>query len=157
MRTGCSVIAVDVDKGRLDLAVRLGAVAGLDPSTCDVREEVLKRTGGRGADVSLEVVGITPAVKTAVAVLRKGGTLVLIGNLSPQVDLPLQTVVTREISIRGSYMSKGEYPACLASITSGAINVDAVISATAPLAEGPNWFKRLYDREPGLLKVVLVP
>jgi len=154
---GVSVIAVDVDKGRLDLAMRLGAVAGLDPSRCDVRKEVLKRTDGRGADISFEVVGIIPAVNTAVAVLRKGGALVLVGNLSPTVDLPLQAVVTREISIRGSYMSRGEYPAGLDAIARGAINVDAVISATAPLADGPGWFKRLYDREPGLLKVVLVP
>jgi threonine dehydrogenase-like Zn-dependent dehydrogenase len=39
----------------------------------------------------------------------------------------------------------------------GAVNVDALISATAPLAEGAGWFKRLYEKEPGLFKVILEP
>jgi len=155
---GCGpIIAVDIDKGRLDLAVRLGASAGLDPGACDVRDEVMKRTGGRGADVAFEVVGLPPAVKTAVSVLRKAGTLVLIGNLSPEVGMPLQVMVTREIEVLGSYMSRGEYPACLKMIASGKVNVDALITATAPLSDGAAWFKRLHDREPGLLKVILVP
>ena len=42
-------------------------------------------------------------------------------------------------------------------IAAGRINVDALISATAPLAEGASWFERLYNKEPGLMKVVLKP
>lgn len=39
----------------------------------------------------------------------------------------------------------------------GVIRVDPLISVVAPLIEGPAWFSRLYNREPGLLKVVLKP
>jgi len=151
------VIAVDTDKGRLDLATKLGADAAFDPGACDVRAEVMLLTGGRGADAALEVVGIAPAVNTAIGVLRKGGILVLVGNLSPRVDVPLQRIVTRELVMAGSYMTCGEYPAALEMIASRAIDVDSLISARAPLADGPAWFKRMYDREPGLLKVVLLP
>jgi L-iditol 2-dehydrogenase len=42
-------------------------------------------------------------------------------------------------------------------IASGAVNVDILISAVAPLSEGAEWFKKLHDREPGLMKVVLIP
>jgi threonine dehydrogenase-like Zn-dependent dehydrogenase len=42
-------------------------------------------------------------------------------------------------------------------MAAGKINVDPLISATAPLSDGPAWFKRLYEKEPGLLKVILVP
>jgi threonine dehydrogenase-like Zn-dependent dehydrogenase len=66
-------------------------------------------------------------------------------------------VVTRELTLYGSCSSRGEYPDCLDLIARGAINVDALISAVTPLAEGASWFQRLYDREPGLLKVILVP
>ena len=58
---------------------------------------------------------------------------------------------------QGSCASAGEYPECLALIASGKIDVDRFISATAPLAEGAKWFDRLYNREPGLMKVVLQP
>ena len=155
---GCGrIIAVDIDQNRLDLACKLGADVGLKSDDCNVTEEVLKLTDNLGADIAFEVVGITPTIKMAVAVLRKGGSLTLVGNLSPTVDWPLQSIVTREISVYGSCISCGEYPACLEMMARGAINVDALISATAPLAEGPAWFKRLYDKEPGLLKVILVP
>ena len=81
----------------------------------------------------------------------------MVGNLSPQVDFPLQAVVTRELSLYGSCASQGEYPACLDMIARGAVDVGPLITAVAPLAEGAEWFDRLYRREPGLLKVILNP
>jgi L-iditol 2-dehydrogenase len=65
--------------------------------------------------------------------------------------------VTRELTLNGSCASNGEYPACFDMINRGRVNVDALISAIAPLSEGPGWFQRLHGREPGLMKVVLEP
>lgn len=157
-QAGCDqIIAVDRDPGRLSLAVELGAEVGLHSEHDDVVQRVMQITGNRGADVAFEVVGITPTLKLAVQVLRKGGQLTLVGNLSPGVELPLQSVVTRELTLNGSCASRGEYVDCLNMIARGEINVNALISAVAPLSEGASWFKRLYDSEPGLLKVILVP
>ena len=155
---GCGyIVAVDIDRNRLDLAGELGADMVLDFNKCDVIREVLKMTGDCGADLAFEVVGIAPTVKTAVSTLRKGGSLVLVGNLSPVAELPLQEVVTREVTLYGSCASCGEYPECLDMIARGAVNVDALISAVVPLADGSLWFKRLYNREQELMKVILVP
>jgi len=155
---GCGrVIAVDLDPGRLERAVQLGADEGLRSDTSDVAAEIRERTGGRGADVVFEVVGITPTVKLAVNSARKGGQVTLVGNLAPNVELPLQAVVTREITLNGSCGSQGEYDACLDLIARSKINVDALLSARAPLAEGAAWFDRLYAGEDGLMKVMLQP
>jgi L-iditol 2-dehydrogenase len=81
----------------------------------------------------------------------------LVGNLKPEVTLPLQAVVTRELNLIGSCASAGDYPACLDLIASGRINVTEFISATPPLAEGAAWFERLYTGEKGLMKVLLKP
>jgi len=151
------IIAIDIDRDRLDLARKLGADVGLKADTANIKHEVLDLTAGRGADIAFEAVGINETFKTAVEVLRKGANLALVGNLSAGVDFPLQAVVTREISLYGCCASCGEYPACLDTIAGGKINVDALISAEAPLAEGASWFKKLYDREPGLMKVILRP
>jgi L-iditol 2-dehydrogenase len=78
--------------------------------------------------------------------LRKGGDLTLIGNLSSDISLPLQTVVTGEITLNGSCASRGEYPACLEMIAAGTLKVDPIITAVAPLAEGAKWFGRLYRK-----------
>ena len=149
---GCSpVIAVDVDPARLERAGRLGADVVINAGQRNVAEEVRKHVP-RGTEVAVEAVGIAAALRDAVASLRKGGRLALIGNLSPTVDL-----VTREISVNGSCASRGEYPTCLELISRGAVDVDALISATAPLADGAEWFQRLYRGESGLMKVVLLP
>lgn len=155
---GCGrVIAVDLDDSRLSLARQLGADEALRSDAVDVVSEVHARTDGRGADVAFEVVGITPTLDLAVRSLRKGGSLALVGNVSPTVDLPLQAAVVRQLTLYGSCASAGEYPACLEMLYRGAVKVDAMISAVAPLAEGAAWFQRLYRREPGLMKVVLRP
>ena len=155
---GCGqIIAVDLEQSKLDLARELGADHGLLAGAVDVAAEVRKLTGGRGANLALEVVGNSTALNTAIASLRKGGALTIVGNLAPTVEFPLQEVVTRQISINGSCSSCGEYPACLDMIARGTINVDVLISTVAPLSEGANWFKRLYEQEPGLMKVILAP
>ena len=128
-----------------------------DATGDDVASRVKKMTADRGADVAFDAVGINASLKTALSSLRKGGVLTLIGNLKPEVDLALQTVVTGEIRVQGSCASRGDYPACLDMIARGAVNVDALISATAPLADGAQWFDRLYQKEKGLIKVILVP
>jgi L-iditol 2-dehydrogenase len=155
---GCNrVMAVDLDERRLRLAAELGAEICLNVSKSDVPSAVRDYTSGRGADVAMEVVGNTQALQTALACLRKGGILTLIGNLSPRVDLPLQSVVTRQIRVFGSCASSGEYPTCIDLLARKAIRVDPLISAVAPLAEGAAWFQRLHSGEPNLMKVILVP
>lgn len=156
--SGCGrIVAVDLDTDRLALANRLGADVVVDAAADDVVEVIKNMSGGRGADVAFDAVGIDASLKTALSSLRKGGALTLIGNLKPGVDLALQTVVTGEIRIQGSCASRGDYPACLDMIARGAVDVDALISATAPLSEGAQWFERLYQKEKGLLKVILNP
>ncbi|MEN6307320.1 MAG: galactitol-1-phosphate 5-dehydrogenase [Anaerohalosphaeraceae bacterium] len=155
---GCrQIIAVDVDAERLKMAGDFGADVVFNPDTANVAEQCMQLTEGRGADAAFEVVGITPAIRTAMGVLRKDGRLVMVGNLSPQVEIPLQALVTREISVYGSCASCGEYPVCLDMIANRKVDVDKFISAVAGLEEGPAWFKRLAGREAGLMKVILKP
>ncbi|MCB0094821.1 MAG: galactitol-1-phosphate 5-dehydrogenase [Caldilineaceae bacterium] len=155
---GCGqIIAVDLDASKLEVAREVGATHTLVVNQCDVPEEVRKLTGGRGADMAFEAVGISAAVKSAVDSVRKGGSVTLVGNLAAKIDFPLQSVVTREITLYGSCGINGEYPATLELIASGKINVDALITNVAPLNEGGDWFHRLYDQEPGLMKVILKP
>lgn len=89
--------------------------------------------------------------------MRRGGTVTLIGNIQPEVPLPLQQVVTRQIRLQGSCASAGEYTEAIRLVASGAIQVKPLISAVASLDEGASWFRRLHAREPGLMKVVLTP
>lgn len=155
---GCSqVIAVDIDSDRLEKASRLGADVTLNAKEQNVVEEVHRLTDGRGSDAVLEVVGATETIRTAIECTRKGGTVTLVGNLAPQVEMPLQSIVTRELNVLGSCASNGEYPACIDLLARGDIRVEEMITARASLEDGPDWFARLYDGEPGAMKVILEP
>lgn len=154
---GCSRIFVtDLDGTRLKLALDVGATAALS-SEADVVEQIMRLTEGAGVDVAIEAVGRNETVKAAIESVRKGGTVVLVGNISPEVTLPLQKVVTRQIRLQGSCASSGEYPRAIELLASGAIQVAPLITAIAPLEEGPHWFERLYAREPNLMKIILTP
>ncbi len=157
-QAGCGrLIVADVASDRLALAAKFGATSTIDSAKEDALAAILRLTGGQGADLALEAVGVPATVDLALRCLRKGGAATLVGNVTPSVEFPLQAAVTRELSARGSCASQGEYPACLDMLARGALRAAPLISAAAPLAEGAAWFDRLYRKEPGLLKVVLKP
>jgi L-iditol 2-dehydrogenase len=156
--TGCRrIVATDVDEDKLRLARQLGADVALNAADAESTQQIIALTEGRGADIAFEAVGVTATVNTVILNVRKGGHVVLIGNVTALVELPLQSAVTREITLHGSCQSLGEYPDCLSLISRGAVNVDPLISAIVPLQDGPSWFERLGRQEKGLLKVILIP
>jgi L-iditol 2-dehydrogenase len=151
------VLIADIDRTRLERAEKLGADATLLLSGNELVQEILRRTDGRGVDLVLEAVGRDETISASIASVRKGGTVTLIGNISPQVKIPLQVVVSRQIRLQGSCASSGEYPEAMELLASGKIKVKPLITAVAPLSDGPQWFARLHAGEPNLMKVVLDP
>jgi L-iditol 2-dehydrogenase len=157
-QAGCSqVFVIDVDDTRLQMARDFGAAEIINAKTSDTVAEIKHLTSGTGVDIALEAVGSTPTVKTAIESVRKGGTVTLIGNIAPNVEIPLQAVVSRQIRLQGSAASSGEYPRCIEMLANGTVDVKPLISVVAPLEEGPVWFERLHERQPNLMKVILTP
>src|SRR6266849_6475388 len=154
---GCSrVFVADIDESRLQLARNAGATETFLADS-NLAAHVRDRTSGAGVDIAIEAVGRDETVAASIDCVRKGGTVTLVGNISPEVTLPLQKVVTRQVRLQGSCASAGEYPRAIELMARGAIRVKPLITAVAPLAEGPQWFERLYAREANLMKVVLTP
>lgn len=150
------VIAVDLNEKRLAVARSLGATDTLIAGK-DTPEKIREMTSGAGADIAMEVVGATPTIHTAIESVRKGGCVTLVGNVSPQIDLPLQSVVTREIRLQGTCGCNGEYPQCIDLMARGVIRVGPLITSTIGLSEGPEWFKRLHAGDAEQMKVVVQP
>jgi L-iditol 2-dehydrogenase len=152
---GCSrVFVADPDRTRLTLSQKLGATEVVSES---VEQRVSELTNGIGVDLVAEAVGKTESIATSIDCVRKGGTVLLVGNITPEVKIHLQKVVSRQLRLQGSCASAGEYPRAIELMSTGEIQVKPLITAVAPLAEGPRWFERLYSREPNLMKVVLTP
>jgi L-iditol 2-dehydrogenase len=159
------IAAIDLDEDRLAAAGKHGAhttivageEAGRAAAAWGVQVSDAAEGDVDGADLVIEAVGNTPAVQTAIAAATRGGTVVLVGNISPTIELPLQAVVTRQLRLQGSCSSAGCYPEAIQLAADGVVDLASFVSRVAPLAEGADWFTRLRNREPGLVKVVLEP
>lgn len=94
-----TLIAVDIDRGRLDTAAALGATHLIDATQADPAQAVLDLTSGLGAHVALETSGAPTAPATALASVRRGGRVVLVGLQAAPRELDLFTPVVREVDL----------------------------------------------------------
>ncbi len=133
--SGANVIAVDLRAEKRAAARELGACETLDPAEYpDLGREVRKRTG-TGADVALEVVGKPETVTLALSTLRRGGRLCVVGYADAVVPIPLARLMFFEYEIVGSLGCRPvDYPRVIEMVRRGRVNLDAVITATRPLA-----------------------
>jgi len=148
------IIAVDIDDARLELAKANGATHGVNSRKEGALEEIIAISGGDGVDIAIDATGIEATANMCVKSVHTDGSVILIGNVAPTINFPLQYVVTRQISLFGSCASAGEYPQCLELISQGKVEVDSMISKLVPLAEGDYWMQKIYRREDGLAKIV---
>lgn len=157
LRGARTVVACDLNDFRLGLAEQVGADLCVNSRETDLKQEILRRTDGRGADVVFEAIGFAETFRQAVSLARTGGHVVAVGNLQKEVEFNLQELVSRELTFTGSYASSGEFRTCIDLIASGKINVAPLVSEVLPLKDGPAAFKRLLDAKENLLKIVLEP
>ncbi len=152
-----TIIALDMREERLTLARQLGADVTINPGTTDVAAEMRRAVGHPDADAVLEAVGTEASVQLAMDLTKLGGHVTLIGNVTPRVQVNLQDIVSRELTLRGSCAIAGEYRACLDMMAAGRIQAKPLISKIVPLAEGQAAFDALHRGDAGLMKIVLQP
>ena len=157
LRGAARVIACDKSEFRLGVARRLGADTIVNPYHDSLRDVVRSETGGRGADIAFEAVGFAQTVREAVSVVKMGGRVTMIGNLDRTVELDMQDLVAREVSLAGSYASSGEFGECMESFASGRIVTTPLISDVMKLSDGARAFERLLAGNEDLLKIILEP
>jgi (R,R)-butanediol dehydrogenase/meso-butanediol dehydrogenase/diacetyl reductase len=143
-----SVIAVDVDRRRLEIAERLGAATVVDARTDDVAAVVRSLTGGDGADLVIEAAGKPAGLQSALACVRRGGRVALVGLHAGPVELDLHRLVVNEVELVTSngLVCRTDLPAALgllaasdvASIVTGRVIelADVVPDGLVAMAEG---------------------
>jgi L-iditol 2-dehydrogenase len=151
------IVVADLDPTRLVEAARSGAHTIINPGDGSHTVSEVLANYPAGVDHAFEAVGASATVKQAIAAVRKGGTVTLVGNIAPNIEIPLQSVVSRQIRLQGSAASAGEYPRAIQLLASKEIDVRPLISSVEPLSKGAEAFERLHSREPNLIKIILTP
>lgn len=153
-----TLVAVDVNNARLEMAHAVGAEPVFDPTTHDVVAEVQALTRGRGADVVVDAAGTVGARRAAVAMARPGGDVVWIGLHEDATEVSGRQVVLGERRISGSYaVTATDIETAIGLFAHGRIEIGPWARPFA-LADGPRVFRELLAAPPRqYAKALLLP
>jgi len=151
------VVVFDREPDRLALAERAGATA-VDVSERNPQMAAAELTADRGLDVVFEAVGAPPALETALDVVRRGGTVGVVGIYAgEEVPLPLGVLWSRAIDLRftGICPVHAWWEETMEGLRSGALDPRPLVSHRLPLREAPRGYA-LFDAHEAT-KVLLCP
>lgn len=126
---GATVIAVDLDDEKLELARKVGAAYVINSKTENVHERMLQLTDGLGADVVIEAVGSPATYVTAVDEVGFTGRVVCIGYAKSPVEFQTKLFVQKELDIRGSRNAlPADFRAVINYLQTGVCPIEKLIS-----------------------------
>jgi D-arabinose 1-dehydrogenase-like Zn-dependent alcohol dehydrogenase len=99
---GVGPIVADIDPTKREAAMEAGASATVDPSDPDLRERLLKETGGFSA--AIDFVGAESSAGFGLALLRKGGRIYIVGLFGGLIEIPLATLPLRAVGVIGVFV-----------------------------------------------------
>lgn len=130
-------IVVDPVEERLALARSLGVPYTVNPATADALAEIGRTTSGRLAEAVIEASGDARAIRGAIDYVSYAGRIALVGWPKNDIALPTALFTKKELTVRGSRNSVGQFPESLRLIAEGKINVKALITCTVPADDVP--------------------
>ena len=148
------VIVSEMSEYRKDFAAKLGADVIIDPSRQNLKDEVMRETGGIGADVVVDAVGCL--VKGAVSTARRGGRIMLFGqNWSATQTICQNDITQNNLSVLGNFCGDFTFGAAVALLESGLIDFTRRITHKISLADFETGLSAMKKGE--ALEVVVYP
>jgi alcohol dehydrogenase len=155
------IIVVETVPARGAMALKLGADHVIDFKKTDPVTEVMRITGGRGADASIEALGTQATFEAALRVLRPGGTLSSLGVYSTDLRIPLDAFVAglgdHRIVTSLCPGGKERMRRLMAVIESGRANLDAMVTHRFRLDDIEKAYDLFANQRDGVLKVAITP
>ncbi len=126
---GCSkVIVSDIQKEKLEIAKKLGAVVPVDAKKDDLKKIVLEETNGWGADIVFEASASESVIRGIFDLICPGGTVVFIGMPTAPVAFDIVMAQAKEARMQTVFRYAHNYPRALALMESGKIDLKPLIT-----------------------------
>jgi threonine dehydrogenase-like Zn-dependent dehydrogenase len=155
VRKGSTVIAADIDDGKLELAGRFGAQHTINSDREDLSAAVAHLTAGEGVAVAIEAVGLPQTFRLAVDAVCYAGRVVYVGYAKEKVCYDTTNFVHKELDIRGSRNALRVFPAVITMLEGRRQPFDALITRTYPFSQAEQAF-RDWDASAGAFTKILV-
>ena len=151
-----TVIVADLVGARLEKAKELGATHGINSGKTDVLQEIQRLTGGRGADVVLETAGSPVTIAQTPFVVRRGGTITLVGLASQEeITFNFAQIMDKEAKITSVFRYRNIYPKAIAAVASGAVDVKKIVTHRFALEDIQAAFDEAVNNKTDLVKAVI--
>lgn len=153
---GATVVAVDLDDDKLELARRLGAAYTINSKVSDVHEQLMAITSGEGPDVVVEAVGSAPTYVMAVDEVAFAGRVVYIGYAKSDVTFHTKLFVQKELDIRGSRNAlPADFNAVIRYMQRGVCPGDKLISDIVAPEDAADALKRWADAPSRVFRILV--
>ncbi len=156
-KKGAVVGITEIMDEKLDLARQLGADFVLKGNDPEIYQKIVSEVGPIGTDIVVEAVGSTNTIQQSFEVVRKGGTILLVGLTGHSFEeIPLEKAVLNELNIKGTVRyTSGDYTEVLKILEDKIVNVEMLVSRRFSLDETPTVFSQLLRDSSGILKSVM--
>lgn len=149
------VTVCDLFDNRLEKAKELGAARVINSGKDDPVEAVGKLTGGRGVDFVFETAGSAARAAQSVYLVKRGGTVMMIGNVVGEAPFNFQKLVDKEVTILSNFRYRNIYPVAIAAIEAGTIPVKEIVSSIYPLKDAMRGFEDCIANKRTVVKAVV--
>ena len=155
-----TIIAVDIDDAKLELAKQFGATHTINSSNTDPVEKIRELTGGNGVDVAIEAIGLPQTYEQAFYARDLAGTVVLVGVPNPEmkVELPFIEIFGRGGALKSSWygdcLPSRDFPMLIDLYLQGRLNLDGFVSETIGIDDVEEAFHKMERGE--VLRSVVV-
>lgn len=149
------ITVIDLFDNRLDKALELGATRVLNAANTDVVEEMKRLTGGRGADYVYETAGSRVTAAQSVYLAKRGGTVMMIGNVVGETPFNFQLLVDKEVDIQSTFRYRNIYPVAIDMLASGRIDIKTIITKIYNFEDTRQAFEDCIENKQSVVKAVI--
>jgi|SRR5579883_1198230 len=156
VRGAGTIVSIDLAERPLAMARRLGATVTLNPREADALAVIRELTNGMGADVVIEAVGATPTVQQAFDLVRRGGTVTLVGIASqPTIPISTNRIVRSGLQVRSSFRYAHQHPVAISLASAKRVDLLAPITHHFELGKAPEAFRYIEQHKDEVIKGVI--
>ena len=154
---GCSEIyMIDKTEYRLSKAANLGAKKVVNIKEGDYVNTIKNETGGAGVDVVLEASGSPEAYLKSTALVKRGGTVVLVGSSAEKVfPVCIFEIIDKELNISSVFRYNNVYGQAIKLLSSGLVDMKKIITHRMPLKDAGIAMDMVFEQRDGIIKAVL--
>ena len=150
-----NIYVADIFDIRLKKAKELGAKEIINSGETDLIERIMELTDKEGVDIVFEAAGNNKTAQLTQFAVKKGGKIVIVGNVHGDVPLNLMRLASREVDLIGIFRYRNLYPKSIEAISSGLVDIKSICTDIYDFENVQQGFDDAYERKMEVVKAVI--